>query len=81
MQNEIVKNTVVTLNYTVRDPDGAIIDDGHHPLVYLHGGYDGIFPLIEETLHGKKLGEQLTVKLQPEDAFGDYDEELVLVDA
>ena len=40
MQNEIVKNTVVTLNYTVRDPDGAIIDDGQHPLVYLHGGYD-----------------------------------------
>ena len=80
MQNEIVKNTVVTLNYTVRDPDGAIIDDGQHPLVYLHGGYDGIFPLLEEALHGKKVGEQLKVKLQPEDAFGDYDEELVLVE-
>jgi FKBP-type peptidyl-prolyl cis-trans isomerase 2 len=28
---EIAKNTVVTLNYTVKDPDGNIIDDGHHP--------------------------------------------------
>lgn len=80
MQPEIVKNTVVTLNYTVRDPEGAIIDDGHHPLVYLHGGYDGIFPKLEETLHGKKQGETLQVKLQPDDAFGDYDESLILVE-
>jgi FKBP-type peptidyl-prolyl cis-trans isomerase SlyD len=80
MQPEIVKNTVVTLNYTVRDPDGAIIDDGHHPLVYLHGGYDGIFPKLEETLHGRKQGEALQVKLLPEDAFGDYDESLILVE-
>ncbi|MCB1916568.1 MAG: peptidylprolyl isomerase [Rhodocyclaceae bacterium] len=77
---EIAKNTVVTLNYTVRDPDGNMIDDGHHPLVYLHGGYDGIFPKLEETLHGLGTGEQLQVKLQPDDAFGEYDEELVLVE-
>lgn len=77
---EIVKNSVVTLKYTVVDPDGNMIDDGSHPLVYLHGGYDGIFPVLEEALHGKKVGDQLKVKLQPEDAFGDYDEELVLVE-
>ncbi|MBR0564841.1 peptidylprolyl isomerase [Azoarcus sp. L1K30] len=80
MQTEIAKNSVVTLKYTVTDPDGAVIDDGQHPLVYLHGGYDGIFPMLEEALHGKKLGENFKIKLQPEDAFGDYDEELVLVE-
>jgi len=80
MQNEIVKNCVVTLHYTVTDPDGAVIDDGRQPLVYLHGGYDGIFPKLEEALHGKKVGESLRIKLQPEDAFGDYDEELVAVE-
>lgn len=80
MQTEIVKNTVVTLNYTVRDPEGNVIDDGAHPLVYLHGGYDGIFPVLEELLQGKKVGERFEVKLQPEDAFGDYDEELVLIE-
>lgn len=77
---EIVKNTVVTLKYEVRDPDGNMIDDGHHPLVYLHGGYDGIFPKLEELLHGKHTGDSLQVKLLPEDAFGEYDEELVLVE-
>ncbi|AUN94838.1 FKBP-type peptidyl-prolyl cis-trans isomerase [Pseudazoarcus pumilus] len=77
---QILKDTVVTLDYTVTDSDGNLIDDGKNPLVYLHGGYDGIFPLIEETLQGKEVGETFTVKLQPEDAFGDIDEELVLIE-
>ncbi|KAB2964856.1 MAG: peptidylprolyl isomerase [Zoogloea sp.] len=77
---QIAKNTVVTLDYKVTDPDGNMIDDGQHPLVYLHGGYDGIFAVIEEALHGKAVGENLKVKLLPEDAFGEYDEELVLVE-
>ena len=80
MSNKIVKNCVVTLHYTVTDPDGAMIDDGRRPLVYLHGGYDGIFPKLEEVLHGKEIGENLKIKLQPEEAFGDYDEALVAVE-
>jgi len=77
---EIIKNSVVTLKYTVTDPDGNVIDDGKNPLVYLHGGYDGIFAPIEEALHGKDVGEHLEIKLQPEDAFGDYDESLLKVE-
>ncbi|MFA7607513.1 MAG: peptidylprolyl isomerase [Rhodocyclaceae bacterium] len=80
MQTEILKNTVVTLKYTVTDTDGNMIDDGQHPLVYLHGGYDGIFPALEEALHGKKVGENLKIRLESDDAFGDYDEELVLLE-
>ena len=77
---QILKNTVVTLDYTVTDSDGNLIDDGQNPLVYLHGGYDGIFPMIEEALQGKQVGEAFRLKLQPEEAFGDYDEELVLIE-
>ncbi|WP_341674913.1 peptidylprolyl isomerase [Niveibacterium sp. SC-1] len=77
---EIVKNTVVSLNYTVHDPDGNLVDDGANPLVYLHGGYDAIFPKLEEELHGKSVGDKLVVKLQPDDAFGEYDESLVMIE-
>lgn len=80
MSNEIVKNSVVTLNYKVTDPDGSVIDGGNEPMAYLHGGYDGIFPKLEEALHGKKTGDTLKIKLQPQDAFGDYDEKLVAVE-
>jgi len=77
---EITKNTVVTLDYTVKDPESSLIDDDHHPLIYLHSGYNDIFAVIEEALQDKKVGDNLKVKLLPEDAFGEFDEELVLVE-
>lgn len=77
---QIAKNTVVTLSYRVTDSDGNPVDEGSAPLVYLHGGYDGIFPIIEESLHGKSVGDKLDIKMQPSDAFGEYDAQLVLVE-
>lgn len=72
---------VVTLAYSVRSSDGHMVDEGHDPLVYLHGGHDAMFPRIEEALEGKAVGDTLTIRLVPEDAFGDYDAGLVtLVD-
>jgi FKBP-type peptidyl-prolyl cis-trans isomerase SlyD len=78
--NTVTKNSVITLDYHVTDPDGEVVDEGREPLVYLHGGYDDIFPLIEEALQGKAVGESVKVKLQPDEAFGDYDAELVQVE-
>ncbi|MBK7897945.1 MAG: peptidylprolyl isomerase [Azonexus sp.] len=76
----VARNTVVTLDYHVTDPDGAVVDEGREPIVYLHGGYDDIFPKIEEALQGKGIGESVQVKLQPDEAFGDYDADLVQVE-
>ena len=77
---QIAKNTVVTLSYQVHDSDGNLIDAGDHPLIYIHGGYDGIFPTLEEALHGQEVGASLKVKLQPEEAFGEYDAALVNIE-
>lgn len=77
---QITKDTVVTLEYRVTDSDGALVDDGKHPLTYLHGGYGGIFDRIEVELQGKATGDKLEVKLQPEEAFGDYDESLIAIE-
>jgi FKBP-type peptidyl-prolyl cis-trans isomerase SlyD len=76
----IARNSVVTLSYKVTDSDGVMIDEGANPMVYLHGGYGGIFDRLEEQLQGKKVGDSLEVKLLPEDAFGDYDAELVNIE-
>jgi FKBP-type peptidyl-prolyl cis-trans isomerase SlyD len=75
--NTITRNTVVTLAYTVVDADGTMIDDGKEPLSYVHGGYNAIFMPVEAALHGKSVGDSVAVKLQPADAFGEYDPELV----
>jgi FKBP-type peptidyl-prolyl cis-trans isomerase SlyD len=80
MNMKIVKNTVVTLDYNVTDTDGDVVDAGREPLIYLHGGYDDIFPKIEEQLQEKAIGESVQVKLQPDEAFGDYDESLIQIE-
>ncbi len=80
MKTQVVRNTVVTLDYSVTDVDGDLVDAGREPLVYLHGGYDDIFPLIEEAVHGKAVGESVIVKMQPDDAFGEYDASLVQIE-
>lgn len=76
----IAKNTVVTLDYRVTDPDGEVVDDGRAPLTYLHGGYNDIFAKVEAALEDKAPGDAVRVNLLPEDAFGLYEDELVLTE-
>lgn len=76
----IAMNTVVSITYELRDTDGNILESTSEPVTYLHGGYDNIFPKVEEELHGKKVGDTITLVLEPADAFGDYDEELVQIE-
>ncbi|MBC3811087.1 FKBP-type peptidyl-prolyl cis-trans isomerase [Undibacterium aquatile] len=77
---KIVKNSVVTARYTLKDAQDNLIEEGQEPMVYLHGGYDNIFPKIEEALEGKEAGFSTVIQLNPEDAFGDYDAALVKVE-
>lgn len=77
---QIAKDTVVTLHYEMLDVDNTLLDKTEEPISYLHGGYDGIFPLVEEALHGKNIGDCVQVTMQPDDAFGEREEELVRVE-
>ncbi len=74
---KIDKNTAVTLQFKVTDLQGKLIEDGKEPSVYLHGGYGNTLPKIEAALDGQESGYQLTLELQPEDAFGIYDDSLL----
>ena len=77
----IAKDTVVSLTYQLTGTDGKVIERTEEPISYLHGGYEGIFPLVEQALEGKEQGFSCDVRLEPDDAFGDYDAELVRVEA
>ena len=59
----IKKDTVVGLHYQMFDANDQLIDETQQPIVYLHGGYDGIFPLVEEALHGKTVGDEVEGKV------------------
>ena len=77
---QIAKNTVVSLHYELFDSQGKQIEKTEQPIEYLHGGYDGIFSLVEQALTGKNAGEACEVYLQPADAFGEYDANLIQVE-
>ena len=74
---KIIKDSVVSITYQLANTEGEVLEKTDAPITYLHGGYDNIFPTVEEQLHGKSVGDTLTVVLEPEFAFGEYDAELV----
>lgn len=74
---QITPDTIVSIAYELFDTAGELIEKSPSPISYLHGGYGGMFPLVEESLAGKVEGERVEVRLEPDEAFGDYDEELV----
>lgn len=49
-------------------------------LSYVHGGYGQLFDKLEQALEGKQPGESLQVQLEPEEAFGEYDTDLLRVE-
>jgi FKBP-type peptidyl-prolyl cis-trans isomerase SlyD len=75
--DKIKKNTLVSMLIKLEDEEGNIIDESEE-LMYLHGGYNQIFKKLEDELEGKKVGDTFHVALTPAEAFGEYDETLVL---
>lgn len=76
----IGKDTVVSLNYKLSDAQGNLIEESRDPMVYLHGGYGNTLPKIEEALDGKAAGFQVQLQVEPEDAFGEYEADLVKIE-
>jgi FKBP-type peptidyl-prolyl cis-trans isomerase SlyD len=76
---KVAKDTVVSLRYELTDVTGGgvILEKADDPISYVHGGYDGIFPAVEEAIHGKAVGDKFSVTMEPDDAFGEYEHELV----
>jgi FKBP-type peptidyl-prolyl cis-trans isomerase SlyD len=77
---QISPGKVVKLDYELKDSDGQQLEDDGAQLEYLHGGYGGIFPKVEEALEGKAVGDEMTLTLEPDDAFGEYDADLLRVE-
>jgi FKBP-type peptidyl-prolyl cis-trans isomerase SlyD len=73
---KIEKDTVVSLRYKVAEANGKLIEESREPMVYLHGGYDNTLPKIEQALEGKEPDAEISLLLQPEDAFGVRNESL-----
>ena len=77
---QVANNRVVTIDYTLTDNDGTVLDssDGGEPLAYLHG-QGNIIVGLEEALEGLSAGDAVDVTVLPEKAYGERREDLIQV--
>lgn len=76
---EITPHCVVALTWTLKDTLGEELDRLEEPVEFLVGGRD-LLAKIEDALQGHETGDLLDLHLEPEDAFGDYDETRVFLE-
>ena len=71
---------MVALRVEMHDAQGVPLQPASD-ITYLHGGYGELLEALEHALEGKGAGESLRVQLEPDQAFGEYDADLVRVEA
>ncbi|MDH4200286.1 MAG: peptidylprolyl isomerase [Spirochaetia bacterium] len=75
---KIDKEKHVNIDYILKNDKGEILDssEGGDPLGYIHG-VGAIIPGLENALEGKEEGNEFSVSIKPEDAYGLYMEDLI----
>lgn len=70
----------VSIHYTLTNEQGEKLDssEGQDPLRYLHGA-SNIIPGLENALAGKTAGDKVSVTVQPEDAYGEINPEMIQI--
>jgi FKBP-type peptidyl-prolyl cis-trans isomerase SlyD len=76
---EITEQCVVALTWTLKDTLGEILDVLDDPVEFLVGG-DDLLPRIQEALQGHAPGAKLDLHIEPEEAFGDFNDQLLFLE-
>lgn len=76
---EITEQCVVALTWILKDTLGEELDVLDEPVEFLVGG-DDLLARIEEALQGHGPGANLALHLEPEEAFGDYQDKLLFLE-
>jgi FKBP-type peptidyl-prolyl cis-trans isomerase SlyD len=69
---EATRGAVVSLNYTLKDDAGQLLDTTQKPIEYLHG-YGNLIPGLEKALEGSGPGDHRSVVVEPAEAYGEPD--------
>jgi FKBP-type peptidyl-prolyl cis-trans isomerase SlyD len=76
---KITSPCVVSLSWTLSDTLGEDLDVLEEPVEFLIGGND-LFKVVEEALLGLSTGSTVNLQIEPEQGFGEYDEQLVFLE-
>ncbi len=76
---EITEQCVVALTWTLKDTLGEELDVLDEPVEFLLGGND-LLPIIENALQGHGAGATVQLQIEPEQAFGDFNDQLLFLE-
>lgn len=76
----VEKDKVIQITYRIIDQDGILVEQVDVPIGYVHGRDSGLFEQVEGALEGRSVGDQVEVTLPPEEAFGQWDPNLIVTD-
>jgi FKBP-type peptidyl-prolyl cis-trans isomerase SlyD len=76
----IEANKVVTMNFTLTDDHGNVLDSTDHggPFSYLSGN-NMVLPKLEETVSGMIIGTKKSIKLNAAEGYGNYNEDALQI--
>lgn len=74
----IQEDTVVYIAFKLKNTNGDVLDEASKdaPLPFI-AGREQIIPGLEAALLGKQDGDIVNIVIQPDDAFGNYDEAFI----
>lgn len=76
----IVAGAAVCISYSIKDNEGRILEQSDVPINYVHRGKHDLFDEIEHALEGRSKGEEVSVFIKAENAFGLHDPNLTFTD-
>ncbi|MBI2580939.1 peptidylprolyl isomerase [Candidatus Woesearchaeota archaeon] len=76
--NVVAKGSRVSVEYTGTFDDGTVFDttDGRSPIAFVTGNGE-VIRGFDDAVIGMKKGEQKTIKITPQDGYGERDERLL----
>jgi len=75
---QVAEGRVVTLEYTVRVADGAMVDStGQCGPIAVMQGAGQLFPALESRIDGLRAGDTREFRIPPDEAYGPRDPALV----
>ncbi len=76
---EVGKDKVVSIDYTLKDDQGEVLDSSQDrdPLSFIFGN-GTIIKGLEDALEGKQAGDEVSVDVEPQEGYGEYDESLII---
>tara|TARA_B100001029_G_C15005619_1_gene420913 strand:+ start:171 stop:650 length:480 start_codon:yes stop_codon:yes gene_type:complete len=81
MDSKKIKDDMfVVLTYTIFDLENNIIEKVDSPISHIQGFGKKLLQKIEDKLNGKQAGDELEVRIEPDDGFGNYDDSLIIKD-